>query len=98
MAYNQKISLNINVDNIQKSALYKGEKGTYLRLTVIPTPDNQWNDYMCTQYMGKGTDDVILGNGRDLVFNDNNSGNNTSGQAPTGPAAPSNSNEDGLPF
>ena len=40
---------------------------------------------MCAQYMGKGTDDVILGNGRDLVFNDNNSGNNTVEVRRTGP-------------
>ena len=97
MAYENKISLNINVDNIQKSVLYKGEKGTYLRLTVIPTPENQWNDYMVTQYMGRDTEDVILGNGRDLVFKDN-AAPAPALQAPTGPAAPSTSTDDGFPF
>lgn len=94
MSYTEKISLNINVENIQKSALYKGEKGTYLRLTVIPTPDNQWNEYMVTQYLGKGVDDVILGNGRDLVFKDNNGAN----KGPSGPAMPSTFNDDDIPF
>ena len=51
------------------------------------------DDYMITQYMGKGVDDIILGNGRDLNFdNDNNS-------APVPQAMElETSSEDDLPF
>ena len=67
--------MKVNVEKINKDQLFKGKKGTYLTLTLVPTPNNQYgDDYMITQYMGKGVDDIILGNGRDLNFdNDNNS-------------------------
>lgn len=95
MPHTEKISLKINVEKLDKSALYKGEKGTYLTVTVVPTPSNEWNDYMVTQYMGRGVDDIILGNGRDLVFNDANGGNNGGNK---GPAMPTSVNPDDLPF
>ena len=95
MPHSEKISLKINVEKLDKSALYKGEKGTYLTLTVVPTPTNEWNDYMVTQYMGRGVDDIILGNGRDLVFNDAPGGSGGGGK---GPAMPTSMDSDGLPF
>ena len=91
MAYTEKISLRVNVDKIDKDALFKGEKGTYLNLTIVPTPTNQYDDYMITQYRGKGEENVILGNGRDLVFNDSNS-------KETQPMKLAESSTDGLPF
>ena len=63
--------------------------------TVVPTPTNEWNDYMVPQYMGRGVDDIILGNGRDLVFNDAPGGNGGGGK---GPAMPTSMDSDGLPF
>lgn len=74
MAYDKDISIKMNVDKIVKERLYKGEKGTYLTVTLKPTPDNQYgNDYMVTQYWkdetlpeGEYPNTPILGNGRDL--------------------------------
>jgi len=67
MAYDKKVTIKLNVNKIDKEHLYQGEKGKYLTLTVVPTPNNQYgDDYMVTQYRGKGIDSVILGNGRDL--------------------------------
>ena len=84
------MSLKIKVDKIDKSQLYQGEKGLYLTLTVVPTPNNQYgDDYMITQYMGKGVDDIILGNGRDLDF-----GNDSDSSSPPIPSAMS----DSMPF
>lgn len=71
MAYDKKVSMKIKVDQIDKSQLYQGEKGLYLTLTLVPTPNNKYgDDYMVTQYMGKGVDDKILGNGKDLNFDE----------------------------
>ena len=90
MAHDKKMSLKIKVDKIDKSQLYQGEKGLYLTLTVVPTPNNQYgDDYMITQYMGKGVDDIILGNGRDLDF-----GNDSDSSSPPIPSAMS----DSMPF
>ena len=96
MAHSEKISLKVNVDKIDKNALYKGEKGTYLTLTIVPTPSNQWNDYLVSQYLGKGVDDIILGNGRDLNFNQGDSGQ--SKPTSSGPAMPSSMDSTNLPF
>ena len=98
MAHTEKISLKVNVDKIDKASLYKGEKGTYLTLTIVPTPSNQWNDYLVSQYMGKGVDDIILGNGRDLNFNQGDSGSSQSSGSAGGPAMPSSMDSENLPF
>ena len=51
------ISIKIDVTKINKDALYKGEKGTYLTLTVWPTkdgmPDQYGNDASVKQDLGK---------------------------------------------
>lgn len=76
MGYDKKISIRIKVDKIDKSALYQGEKGLYCTMTIIPTPNNQFgDDYMVTQYLGKGVDDIILGNGKDLNFGNDSDSN-----------------------
>lgn len=98
MAYDKKITLKVDVSKIDKDQLYQGEKGVYLTLTVIPTPDSQWNDYMVTQYRGKELDSVILGNGKDLRFSNAPA---TSAPTPTGMDVdpdPSSGDEDDLPF
>ena len=90
MAHDKKVSLKLKVDKIDKSQLYQGEKGLYITLTIVPTPNNQYgDDYMVTQYMGKGVDDIILGNGRDLDF-----GNDSDSSSPPIPSAMS----DSMPF
>ena len=62
----------INVNNIEKHRLYKGEKGVYLNMVFIETPNNQYNDYMIVQEVPKeerkaGNQGVILGNARILA-------------------------------
>jgi len=77
MAYENKITLKIDVKKLVKSGFYQGEKGLYATLTIIPTPNNKYGDeYMVTQYMGKkaeGEKDPIVGNGRDLLFDNDTS-------------------------
>ena len=61
------ITLKINVTLIEKARLFKGEKGTYLDLVLIPTPNNQYGDYMIKQSVKKEERDVkmpILGNAK----------------------------------
>ena len=90
MAYDKKVTIKLNVNKIDKEHLYQGEKGKYLTLTVVPTPNNQYgDDYMVTQYRGKGIDSVILGNGRDL-----NVGNDSDSNAAAMPSAMA----DDMPF
>lgn len=64
------ITLRIDVTKIDKSKLFKGEKGTWLDLVLIETPNNKYgNDYMVKQGLSKedrdaGQDGAILGNGK----------------------------------
>lgn len=66
------ISARINVTKIDKARLYKGEKGTYLDILLIASPQNQYgNDYMIVQSVSKeerekGIRGNILGNAKDL--------------------------------
>ncbi len=67
------ISVKIDVTKIDKERLFKGKKGTYMDLILIPTPNNQYgNDYMCVQGVSKeereaGIKGEILGNGKMAV-------------------------------
>lgn len=64
------IRVKINVSKIDKDRMFKGEKGTYLDVTLIPTPDDQYgNDYRAVQDIGKeareaGEKGPILGNAK----------------------------------
>jgi hypothetical protein len=65
------LRLKIDVAKIDKSALFRGEKGTYLDVTVLmkDEPDQYGNDGMVTQDIGKDRRDAgergaILGNAR----------------------------------
>ena len=66
------LTARIDVTKIDKTKLYKGEKGTYLDLVFIPTPDNKYgHDYMIAQSLPKedresGDRGAILGNGKYL--------------------------------
>lgn len=62
----------IDVTKIDKAKLFKGEKGTYLDIVLIETPDNQYGDYMIVQGVSKeerkaGKKGAILGNGKNIV-------------------------------
>jgi len=91
MAYTEKITAQINVNNIDKSAIYKGEKGNYITLTIVPTPNNPYNDYMVKQYI-KDKEDPILGNGKDLIFEDKKE------ESQAAPQQQQQDDNDGLPF
>ena len=60
----------IDVTKIDRNKLFKGKKGTYLNLALIPTPGSQFgNDYMVVQNLDKeereaGQRGEILGNAK----------------------------------
>ena len=61
------ITLKVNVTLIEKARLFKGEKGTYLDLVLIPTPNSDYGDYLIKQSVKKEERDVkmpILGNAK----------------------------------
>lgn len=66
------IRIKLDVTKIDKSALFKGSKGTYLDLSLVPTTNNQYgDDYMVAQDIGKerrqaGEKGPILGNAKIL--------------------------------
>lgn len=66
------ITAKINVSKIDKNRLYKGEKGSYLSIAIIPTPDSKYGDYMIVEEITKeereaGKKGTILGNGKNLA-------------------------------
>lgn len=65
------ITVKVNVSQIDKARLFKGEKGTYLDLILIETPNGQYGDFMVKQQVTKEERDAklqmpILGNAKYL--------------------------------
>lgn len=63
------ITAKINVMKIEKARLFKGQDGTYLDITLIPTPNGKYGDYMVVQSISKeeresGKKGIILGNAK----------------------------------
>jgi len=58
------ISLNVNVDKIDKKRFFEGKKGRYLDLVLFETPESEYGDYMVKQRGDKGEKMPILGNGK----------------------------------
>lgn len=66
------VSLKIDVTKIDKARLFKGQKGTYLDVTMfidVDNPDQYGNNGMITQSVSKeerdaGTKGAILGNSK----------------------------------
>ena len=66
------IKCKINVNKVDKSKMFKGEKGTYLDVTLLPNKngtDEYGNDYMIVQDVSKadreaGVKGAILGNAK----------------------------------
>lgn len=76
MAHEKKVTLSINLNKLSKEHFYQGKKGVYATLTLVPTPNSQYgDDYMVTQYLGKGLDSIILGNANDLDWGNNSDSN-----------------------
>ena len=66
------ITVKINVNEIDKSRLYKGEKGIYLNCVLIETPESEYSDFMVVQETTKeeraaGERGKILGNAKIFV-------------------------------
>lgn len=67
------ITLKIDVTKIEKDRLFKGAKGTYLDVVLIPAKENEFgNDYMVCQQVSKEEREAkkrgaILGSGRIIV-------------------------------
>ena len=69
------ISINIDVNKIDKARLFKGKKGTYLDCVLIETPNSEYGDYMVVESVSKeereqGVKGTILGNGKIIVKRD----------------------------
>lgn len=63
------LQVKIDVSKIDKSLLFKGQKGTYLDLNIWinDKPDKYGNDCSVAQKMKKGQDPNYLGNGKFYV-------------------------------
>lgn len=60
------ITASIDVTKIDKSKLITGEKGTYLNIAIIETPNSEYNTHMVVQSISKeereaGQEGAILG-------------------------------------
>jgi len=58
------ISINVNVDKVDKARFFEGKKGRYMDLVLFETPDSEYGDYMVKQRGEKGEKMPILGNGK----------------------------------
>jgi len=60
------ILASIDVTKIVKDLLYKGKKGTYLKLSIWQNdePDQFGNDFSIQQTTGKDDPKIFLGNGK----------------------------------
>lgn len=96
------ITAKINVTKIDRAKLFKGEKGTYLDIVLIDTPNGQYGDYMVVQSVTKeereaGVRGTILGNGKTVVRKGAQSAPAQPQSAP--PAArPAASDDEDIPF
>lgn len=62
----------LDVTKIKKEFLFKGAKGTYLDIALIPTPDSEYGEWMIVQSLPKenreaGEKGPILGNAKRIV-------------------------------
>lgn len=101
------IRIKLDVTKIDKSALFKGSKGTYLDLSLVPTTNSQYgDDYMVTQDIGKerrqaGEKGPILGNAKILETQGGGQRQQPAKPLPTRPEQPAPQTEDDdapLPF
>lgn len=91
------IKVKIDVIKITKAKLYKGEKGTYLNCTLVPTPNSEHSDWMVVEETSKderekGNKGAILGNAS--VIKKKEQTNSTVSDAQVIPEEPT----DDLPF
>lgn len=58
------ITINVNIDKVDKKRFFEGKKGRYMDLVLFETPDSEYGDYMVKQRGEKGEKMPILGNGK----------------------------------
>lgn len=58
------ISINVNVDKVDRKRFFEGKKGRYMDLVLFETPDSDYGDYMVKQRGERGEKMPILGNGK----------------------------------
>ena len=58
------ISINVNVDKIDKTRFFEGKKCRYLDLVLFETPESEYGDYLVKQQGKPGEKMPILGNGK----------------------------------
>jgi hypothetical protein len=74
MAYEKRINIRLNTDMLDKEKYFHGKKHIMADLTLIPTPTNEFNDYMIVQDSkekdadGKTVKGIIVGNAKDANF------------------------------
>lgn len=70
------ITARIDVTKIDKARLYKGQKGTYLDIVLIPTPNSKYDHtHMVVESVSKeereqGIKGAILGNATEMIKRD----------------------------
>jgi hypothetical protein len=91
---NKLVTAKIDVTKIKKELLFKGEKGTYLDLTIWinAEPDKYGNDISIEQRTAKGEDKIYLGNGKFYVKKDETKSEPSSKMGRTAPP------DDEIPF
>lgn len=89
------ITASIDVTKIEKNLLFKGKKGTYLKLSIWQNdkPDQYGNEFSIQQTTGKDDPKIFLGNGKYYQKKDE-------GQQPAAQTMPeqNNDSDDSLPF
>lgn len=68
------IKAKIDVKKINKDRLFKGEKGTYLDITLIETPNGKYGEWMIVQDAPKDEKGTILGNGKNKNWGSDSGG------------------------
>lgn len=58
------ITINVNIDLIDKERFFKGKKGRYMDLVLIETPQSEYGDYLVKQRGDRDDKMPILGNGK----------------------------------
>lgn len=97
------IKIKIDVTKIDRAALFKGAKGTYLDAVAWPTPDSQYgDDWRIVQDLGKDRREekgAIIGNAKNIPDQGGGGGQRTT-PPPARAAATATAEDDGetLPF
>ena len=100
------IRVKIDVSKVDKTRLFKGTKGTYLDVTLLPNregADQYGNNYMVIQDVSKeerqaGTKGPILGNAKIVEFKGQGAAPQRPRPAAPPPAAKTEEDPDSIPF